>query len=88
MIINTDYGILKEEMIVPLANGDKFFTYRVEKLPSSHLLKVLGFRKGIEFTLQSKQPLKGPIVVKVGSRCIAINYDMAKRIEVKEVAQH
>jgi len=54
-------------------------------MPDLHLLKALGFRKGTQFTIQSKQPLKGPIVVKVGKRCIAIDYDIARTIQVEEV---
>ncbi len=73
---------------MPLAHGEKLSTYRIEKLPNSHLLKVLGFRKGTQFTIQSKQPFKGPIVVKVGNRSIAIDYDIASEILVEEVAHN
>ena len=73
---------------MPLAHGQKLSTYRIEKLPSSHLLKVLGFREGTQFTVQSKQPLRGPIVVKVASRSIAIDYDVAREILVEEVVQN
>ena len=68
-----------------LERGHKSSTYRVRELPDLHLLKALGFRKGTEFTIQSKQPLKGPIVVRVGKRSIAIDYDIARKIEVEEV---
>ncbi|NLW22885.1 MAG: ferrous iron transport protein A [Tissierellia bacterium] len=71
---------------MPLAEGRKLSIYRIEDLPDSHLLKVLGIRKGTQFIIQSKQPFKGPIVVKVGNRSIAIDYDIAKKIEVEEVA--
>lgn len=70
---------------MPLTHANKFSTYRIKKLPDSHLLKVLGLRRGIEFKVQTKQPLSGPIVVKIGSRSIAIDYDIAKDILVKEV---
>ncbi|MFY9176646.1 MAG: FeoA family protein [Caldicoprobacterales bacterium] len=73
---------------MPLAHGEKLSTYRIQALPSSHLLKVLGFRKGTQFTIQSKQPFKGPIVVKVGNRSIAIDYDIANEILVEEVVQN
>ena len=43
---------------MPLAYGQKSSTYRIESLPSSHLLKVLGFREGTQFTVQSKQPFR------------------------------
>ncbi len=73
---------------MPLAHGRRSSTYRIENLPNSHLLKVLGFRKGTQFTVQSKQPLRGPIVVKVGNRSIAIDYDIAQEIQVEEVVQN
>lgn len=63
----------------------KFSNYIIKKLPNVHLLKALGFREGTEFTIQSKQPLNGPIVVKVGNRCVAIDYNMAKDILIEEV---
>ncbi|NLZ54018.1 MAG: ferrous iron transport protein A [Thermoanaerobacteraceae bacterium] len=69
-----------------LAFGNKRSKYRVVKLPDSHLLKVLGLRKGTEFTLETKHPFRGPVVVKVGSRCIAIDYDIARDIVVEEVS--
>ncbi len=71
--------------MVSLTHGQKLSKYKIEKLPNSHLLKVLGLRKGTQFTIQSKQPLRGPIVVKVGNRSIAIDYDIAKDILVEEV---
>lgn len=69
-----------------LAAGKKRCNYRVTNLPNSHLLKALGLRKGVEFTLHTKQPFKGPVVVKVGNRCIAIDYDIARDIVVEEVS--
>ncbi len=69
-----------------LAFGNKRAKYRVLKLPDSHFLKALGLRKGTEFTLECKHPFKGPVVVKVGCRCIAIDYDIARDIEVEEVS--
>lgn len=68
-----------------LANGRKSSTYCIESLPNSHLLKVLGFRKGTKLLIQSKQPFKGPIVVKVGNRSVAIDYDIANEILIREV---
>lgn len=60
--------------------------YKVVSLPDIYLLKVLGIRKGTNFTIQSKQPLGGPIVVKIGSRSIAIAKNVANEIVVEEVA--
>ena len=72
--------------MMSLYHGNKRSKYKVVKLPDSNLLKVLGLRKGTEFTLQTKHPFKGPVVVKVGSRCIAIDYDIARDIIVEEVS--
>lgn len=69
-----------------LAAGCKQYKYKVTNLPDSHLLKAIGLRKGIEFTLHTKHPFKGPVVVKVGNRCIAIDYDIARDIVVEEVS--
>lgn len=65
--------------------ANKSLNYIIRELPNVHLLKALGFREGTKFRIQSKQPLNGPIVVKVGSRFVAIDYNMAKDIVVEEV---
>ena len=44
---------------MPLAHGEKLSTYRIQALPSSHLLKVLGFRKGTQFTFKVNNLLRG-----------------------------
>lgn len=60
--------------------------YKISSLPSNHLLKVLGIRKGTDFTFHSKQPFGGPVVIKVGCRDIAIAKDIAEDIMVEEVS--
>lgn len=84
MIININ--CIGEAIFVSLIDGQKLSAYMVENLPNSHLLKVLGIRKGAKLVIQSKQPFKGPVVVKVGNRSVAIDYDVAKEIVIKEVA--
>ena len=69
-----------------LTNCKKTYNYKIENLPDLHLLRVLGLRKGTDFMVQSKQPLGGPIVVKVGNRSIAIAKDVAREIVVQEVS--
>ncbi len=59
--------------------------YNIRRVPKNHLLKVLGFRQGLDFTFETKQPLKGPVVVKVKNRSIAIDYHIAEKIEVEEM---
>ncbi len=68
-----------------LAKGSKLGKYKVESLPDIYLLRVLGVRLGIDLTIQSKQPLGGPIVVKIGNRSIAIDSKVAEEIVVREV---
>lgn len=68
-----------------LTKCKKFSIYKIQALPDIHLLKVLGIRKGISLQIQSKQPLGGPIVVKIKDRNIAIAKDVARNILVKEV---
>ena len=60
--------------------------YRVVELPDLYLLKMLGIREGITFEVQSRQPLGGPIVVKIAKRSIAIAKDLASEIVIREVA--
>lgn len=68
-----------------LINCKKNNKYKIKKMPNNHLLKVLGFRQGLDFLIQTKQPIKGPVVVKVKNRSIAIDYDVAMEIEVEEI---
>ena len=59
--------------------------YRVENSPDHHLLRVLGIRPGIELLVQSRQPLDGPVVVRLASRSIAIASQLAQEISIREV---
>ena len=42
----------------------------------------------IVITVISKFIKGGPIVIKIGNRSIAVDYDIAKNILVKEVLEH
>lgn len=68
-----------------LDNCVKSKDYIIHEVPNMHLLKSLGIRKGIKFQVQTKQPLQGPVVIKVGNRSIAVDKSLAKQIEVQEV---
>ncbi len=57
----------------------------IEEVPAMGLLNSLGVRKGMAVSVMSRQPLGGPIVVKLGSTCLAMARDVAEQIEVKEV---
>ncbi|MGF7184383.1 ferrous iron transport protein A [Desulfitispora alkaliphila] len=60
--------------------------YIIDKLPQIGLLNSLGMREGAVVSIMSKQPLGGPVVVKLGGRCLAISKDVAEQITVKEVS--
>lgn len=68
-----------------LRKGKKSHKYEIEESPNIHLLTVLGIRRGIQVTIQSKQMFGGPIVVKAGNRSIAIASNVADEILVREV---
>lgn len=65
-----------------LIEGVKNTSYEIKSLPDNHLLRSLGLREGVKFRIQTRQPLSGPVVVKIGSRNIAIDYKVAKSIEI------
>ncbi len=58
----------------------------IEKVPTGGLLNSLGVREGLSVLIKSKQPFGGPVVIQIGSRCIAIAKDLAENIMVKEVS--
>jgi len=68
-----------------LDNCVKSKDYIIHEVSNMHLLKSLGIRKGVKFQVQTKQPLQGPVVIKVGNRSIAVDKSLAKQIEVQEV---
>ena len=57
----------------------------IESLPNVPLMNSLGFRMGIQVEVQSRQPWGGPVVVRVGNRCIAVAREFAEQITVREV---
>ncbi|KAB2951807.1 ferrous iron transport protein A [Heliorestis acidaminivorans] len=71
---------------MPLYNIDQKSKYVIEQIPQVGLLKSLGLREGATVTVLSQQPLGGPIVIKIGSRHIAIAKDLADQITVKETS--
>lgn len=58
----------------------------IQKLPELKLLNSLGIREGTTVTVMSRQPLKGPLVVQLGRRCIALGRDITDQIFVGEVS--
>lgn len=46
-------------------------------------LESIGIRKGMELIKISSQLMKGPVTVRVNNTCVAIGYEMAKKIIVE-----
>ncbi|MDO5707269.1 MAG: FeoA family protein [Andreesenia angusta] len=59
--------------------------YKIVSTPDDMLLKSLGLRKDTKLKLMTKQPFRGPLVVKIGSRNIALCRSIASKIKVEEV---
>lgn len=59
--------------------------YIIDDVPEVQLLKALGIRKGVKFGVQTKLPLQGPVVIRIGNRSIAVDKSLARQIEVQEV---
>ena len=57
----------------------------IESLPSIPLIRSMGFRTGSPILIQSKQPLGGPVVVRLGNRSFALAREVAEQILVREV---
>ena len=57
----------------------------IESVPAQKILEAMGIRKGVNVRVLVKQPFEGPVVIRVGQRDIAISYEYAKQITVKEV---
>ncbi len=57
----------------------------IENLPDINLLNSLGLRKGSKVSIKSRQFFGGPLVVQIGTRCVAIDKKIAEQIVIKEV---
>ena len=68
-----------------LYQGKKDYYYVIKELPDLQLLNILGVRKGIKIHIETKQPLGGPVVIKVGNRNIAIAKTIAKQMHIEEL---
>lgn len=68
-----------------LTDSIKRKRYIVEAIPDIEFLTSIGIDKGIEFIMETRQPLGGPVVIKIGSRNVAIGKDIAREIEIREV---
>lgn len=57
----------------------------IESLPQIPLMDSLGFRLGSAIQVQSRQPMGGPVVVKLGNRSVAVAREYAEQMTVREV---
>ncbi|MBB5022512.1 FeoA family protein [Desulfurispira natronophila] len=67
------------------ANG--LSSYTLTAIPTHPLLSSLGLRQGSQVSIVSRQPLGGPIVIRLGQRCLAIARDIAEQIQIQETAR-
>ena len=51
--------------------------------PYLPLLASLGLRKGAKITIVCRQPLRGPLIVRLGQRCIALSREVSDQILVE-----
>lgn len=57
----------------------------IQNIPSLGLLGSLGIREGATVTVVSRHPLQGPLVIRLGRRCIALDRNVASQITVAGV---
>ena len=58
---------------------------KIISLPEHSLLAPLGIREGKEIKLKSKQPIGGPLIIKVKGRTVALSRNISKKIKIKEL---
>ena len=57
----------------------------IESLPHVPLMDSLGFRMGSAVEVQTRQPMGGPVVVRLGNRSVAVAREYAEQMTVREV---
>ncbi len=57
----------------------------IESLPQVPLMDSLGLRLGCAIQVQNRQPMGGPVVVKLGNRSVAVAREYAEQMTVREV---
>lgn len=64
---------------------DEASDYVVSDVSLKGLLNSLGIREGVMVRAISRQPFGGPVVIKVGDRCVALAKEVASQIQVERV---
>ncbi len=66
--------------------GKKHQKYILNDCPNDQLLFAMGIRNGLTVSVVAKQPIGGPIIIRVKNREIAIDKALACHITAKAVA--
>ena len=73
----------------PLANLNSDQTAKITSIDGGHVFKrrmqVLGIREGQTLKVLSKQPLRGPLTISVGTCQMTLGRGMADKIMVEEL---
>ena len=65
--------------------GKKHGKYILNNCPKDQLLSAIGVRNGLEVSVVTKQPMGGPIVIRIKKREIAIDKSLACSIIAESV---
>ncbi len=79
---DTEYT-MKAAMNMTLYAGKKHHKYILDNCPADSTLQAIGVRDGLQVSIVAKQPMNGPIVIRVKKRDIALDKALADRIDVK-----
>ena len=55
-------------------------TVFIKSCPANEFLSVMGVKEGIKVLIVTKQPIGGPVVIRIDHRDIAIDSELAKQI--------
>ncbi|MBM7540363.1 FeoA domain-containing protein [Amphibacillus cookii] len=68
-----------------LLNCKRGKSFRIINLPYDQTLGIFSITSGSIIKVLAKQPFKGPVLLQINRRKVAIGYDIAKQIMVEEV---
>ncbi|WP_017471683.1 FeoA family protein [Amphibacillus jilinensis] len=68
-----------------LPNCQRGKNFRIINLPHDQMLSIFSIASGSIIKVLAKQPFKGPVLLQINRRKVAIGYDIAKQIIVEEV---
>ena len=65
--------------------GKKHHKYILNDCPNDQLLQAMGVRDGLLVSIVAKQPIGGPIIIRIKNREIALDKSLACHITAKAV---